>query len=900
MADTMRAHLATYLDDFDRLGRESTRNIAVVQVKGVRRHATTYAELASMARRFAALLIEREIAAGERVLLWAENSAEWIAVFYGCLMRGVVIVPLDAAGSPSFAQKIIAEVTPRLIVGDAALLAQLPVELPCPRLMLEDLPAALPQSEAPAADGLNHETTLQILFTSGTTGDPKGIVITHGNVLSSIGPIEKGAKPYMHFEWLIHPLRILLTLPLSHVFGQTMGLWIPPILRSELHLENKLVASRIIGHIKRERISVLAAVPRVFALLKAQLEIDSPGLATKLAASTGLKAWQRWWRFRKIHRQLGLKFWAFVSGGGALNAELEKFWSGLGLLVIQGYGMTESTALITLNHPFRVSRGTIGKAMPGREIRIAPDGEILVKGSMISGATWSGGRVMPRADEWLATGDLAERLPTGEFKFLGRKSEVIVTSAGLNLHPEDLEAAFENDAAVAAVAVLPLEMPNGPEPCAVLALRGDGHETAAILARANSQLAEFQQLRHARIWPEPDLPRTSTGKVRRKFLTEWLAGAESSPHQAEVAASEHADWLITIITSLTGTPPAATDDAARLVEDLGLDSLARVQLAAAIEERLGLGSNSAEIANARTLGEMRKLATSNSLPAEAASVSSTPPTHAGLFHTQAHAPGAPSEATLAPQTVDPDLQLDANVTRYIFPRWPWRWPVHWLRVLFIECIMRPLVWFLAAPRVVRTKFPLPAEPMLIVSNHVTEFDGPLVMHALPGKLRRHIAAAMMGEMLESYRHFRDPETAGIRFDLFGPLKYLLVTALFNVFPLPRYRNFQQSFDHAGRAMDRGFNILIFPEGTRSKTGALAHFRGGIGLLVKQANAAVLPVALHGLWALRTRKKRWFRSGEIEVHVGKPIQFSALDSEAEITARLEAEVARLLEGNPLAE
>ncbi len=211
---------------------------------------------------------------GDRVLLWAENSAEWIAAFYGCLLRGVLAVPLDAIGSAEFAARVAADVAPKLAVGDALLLEQLPDDDPLafPRLTFEDWLAALPGEEAGPVAGLSRETPLEILFTSGTTGDPKGIVITHGNVLASVGPIEEGAQPYLRYERLIHPLRILHTLPLSHVFGQTMGLWVPPIFAAELHFENRLVAPRLIETIRRERISVLAAVPRVLALLKTHLE----------------------------------------------------------------------------------------------------------------------------------------------------------------------------------------------------------------------------------------------------------------------------------------------------------------------------------------------------------------------------------------------------------------------------------------------------------------------------------------------------------------------------------------------------------------------------------------------------------------------------------------------------
>jgi long-chain acyl-CoA synthetase len=186
--------------------------------------------------------------------------------------------------------------------------------------------------------------------------------------------------------------------------------------------------------------------------------------------------------------------------------------------------------------------------------------------------------------------------------------------------------------------------------------------------------------------------------------------------------------------------------------------------------------------------------------------------------------------------------------------------------------------------------------MLIVANHVTSYDGPFLEYALPGPIRRRIAVAMSGEMLEDYRHFRNPERATPQPGFFapGPLFYLLLTALFNVFPLPRQRDFQRSFAHTGQALDRGFHVLLFPEGIRSADGRLARFRPGIGLLVKQSSAPVLPMAIRGLGPLKTRSRGWFRSGTVEVRIGTPIRFSPLDTEAAITARLHDEVARLLE------
>jgi long-chain acyl-CoA synthetase len=895
----MRDHLGTLLDDFRRYDRQ----IAVVHHQGNRRRATSYGEIARLAGRFAALLAQRGIEQGDRVVLWGENSAEWIAAIHGCIQRGVLAVPLDAYGTAEFAARVAADVRPKLVVGDALLMRQLPSEWP--KLNFEEWPGALPAEEAGAVAGLGRDTPLQILFTSGTTGDPKGVMLTHGNVLASVEPIEQGAQPYMRYEKPFHPLRFLETLPLSHVFGLMMGLWVPPIFAAEVHFENRLVAPRLIETIRRERISVLAAVPRVTALLKTHLENSHPDLKERIDASAGIRAWKRWWRFRDVHREFGLKFWALISGGGALGGPLEQFWNALGFVVVQGYGMTETSALITLNHPFHVARGSIGKPLPGREVKLGPDGEVLVRGAMISGASWSNGALQPRQSEWLATGDLAEKQAGGELRFVGRKSEVIVTAAGVNLHPEDLEAAIEQEPNVAACAVVATETAAGPEPCAVLAMHGSGDQAAEAIESANQRLAEFQRLRRWVLWPEPDLPRTSTGKVRRKAVAEWLAEIQAAASTARTGAAAtadadafgaSADWLLKLIGEISGEAPAGVGDELRLSEDLQLDSLGRVQLAAAIEERLGMTPESGLLEEVRTLGELRRLVAGEGERERASlpilSVEERGQDEARKLDGKSVTATGPERIAYGSGLEDED---EAAPAKYIYPRWPWLRLFQWLRTGFTEGVMCPLVDMLADPRVVAPHAPASDEPMLIVANHVTTFDGPLVQYALPKPMRRRIAVAMSGEMLEDYRHFRNPERPlGKKgFYLPGPLIYFLLTALFNVFPLPQRRNFQRSFAHAGEAMDRGYNVLVFPEGTRSTEGALARFRGGIGLLVKQSGTAVLPVAIRGLGELKAARRGWFRSGKIEVHLGQPIRFSPEQSEAAITERLHAEVERLL-------
>jgi len=679
---------------------------------------------------------------------------------------------------------------------------------------------------------------------------------------------------------------------------------------------------------------VLAAVPRVMALLMTHLEHTKPGLARRVVASKGIKAWKRWWVFRDVHRTLGFKFWALISGGGALAGPLEQFWYVLGFVVVQGYGMTETTALITLNHPFHVASGTIGKPLPGREVKIGQDGEVMVKGPMISTATWSGGELRQRKDEWLATGDLAEKRATGELRFMGRKSETIVTAAGVNVHPEDLEAALEEQPEIAASAVVAVETASGPEPCAVLAVRGGDTQTAEAVDRANVHLAEFQRVRRWMVWPEPDLPRTSTGKVRRKAVAEWAAEQSSQAAAAPANGSgvRGGDWLYELVVEIAGERPTGGDDL-RLTEDFHLDSLGRVQLAAALDERLADVPMEGAVDAAKTLGDLRRLVEAirssafeerrslegaigsesrngNASQPRSPETGSVAARQQDEGHTAAR-PTDPSTSSLLRSGSDRDGSSEVDATfangsqfrranfekaEFLYPGWPWSKPVQWLRAAFLELIAQPLVSFLGNPRVCAPFKLQTNEPMLIVCNHVTAYDAALVEYALPGRIRRWTAAAMLGEMLEDFRHFRNPDTG--RFMLFGPAAYWLLVAIYNVFPLPRRRDFQRSFAHAGEAMDRGYNVLVFPEGTRSSSGQLAPFRPGIGLLAKQAHAPVLPVAILGLGELKTKGHGWFRSGKIEVRVAEPVRFGPLESEGAITEALHARVAALMHGSGL--
>src|SRR5207302_4697154 len=239
-------------------------------------------------------------------------------------------------------------------------------------------------------------------------------------------------------------------------------LFVPPLLGAAVVFESSGNPAEIVRTIKQEHATALIAVPRILDLLHAGIKREFEGqgksqwLNRTLEKATGRRFLRRAWMFRRIHRRFGWKFWALISGGAALSRDTEEFFRRLGYAVVQGYGMTETASLISLNHPFRSVEGSVGKILPGREFRLAEDGEILVRGESVAAAYWQAGALQPSSQEgWLRTGDLGELDAEGNLRFRGRKRNVIVTPAGLNVYPEDLEAALRKQPGVRDCAVIP-------------------------------------------------------------------------------------------------------------------------------------------------------------------------------------------------------------------------------------------------------------------------------------------------------------------------------------------------------------------------------------------------------------------------------------------------------------
>jgi long-chain acyl-CoA synthetase len=865
----MRSTINSYLEDYLKRGGDT----AFAHARGLRLERWSYRRVAETAFRFARELEARGVSKGERVLLWAANGPEWVAAFFGCALRGAVVVPLDVESAPDFVARVQSQTKARLA------LVSLETErradaLKLPVLRLEELEEVLSARSADTFEprDVTGEDLVEIIYTSGTTAEPRGVCLTHRNLLANLAPLEEEIKKYLRWERLVHPLRFLCLLPLSHVFGQFMGVFVPQLLGGEVHFQDSLNPSEIAGAIKRRRISVAVAVPRMLESLREHVERReaSAGRAEsfkkKLESAARMHPLKRLWTFRRLRRHFGWKFWAFVTGGATLEEETESFWRRAGFAVVQGYGMTETASLITVNHPFKSGHGSIGRALPGQEMMLDESGEILVRGANVSPGYWREDRTVPLADGgWLRTGDLGSRDEAGNIYFRGRKKDVIVTAAGLNVYPEDIEAALNRQPEVREAAVVGVEGARGPEPVAVLIMRDDSTDPSTAIERANETLARHQRVRRWHVWLGADFPRTPTHKVRKRDILERIQAerrdestrpcsckSNASLQTSDELAPGRVAEVITSLASLSGGGAnVSLEPSAKLATDLKLDSLGRVELLSALEDRYQIEIDEASFTAATTLEDVERIVR-----------------HGG--------------------------ESDASA-EYPYPEWTQRFPFTWLRVLVLYAVVFPITALLCWLRV-RGASNVRAlrGPALFVSNHITYFDHALILSALPGRFRRSLAIAQEGERL---RWWRRPPTGT------PPLKrlrwlaqYFLTVLIFNTFSLPKASGFRRSFAHAGETVDRGYSLLVFPEGIRTEHQGMNPFKGGIGVLASKLGVPVVPVYIGGLTELKLSGRRGFTApNRVSVNFGPPVTYARDEDPAAITQDLERRVEELTKG-----
>ncbi|HET7840898.1 MAG TPA: 1-acyl-sn-glycerol-3-phosphate acyltransferase, partial [Terriglobia bacterium] len=406
---------------------------------------------------------------------------------------------------------------------------------------------------------------------------------------------------------------------------------------------------------------------------------------------------------------------------------------------------------------------------------------------------------------------------------------------------QDLEAELRKDHSVRDCVVVGLEREGNAQPCAVLLLKDSANKSDAdaIVQRANERLAPFQRMQHWLVWPDADFPRTPTQKP---VLSRILGAAEAAFAERQSGSFQAApSGVLGELLKGISHGRLATNESA----PLQLSSIDRVELLSALEDRYQVDLSETEFASANSLEALERLV----------------------------------------------AQPSQGVATFHYPRWAQSWPARLLRAAAFTVLARPALLILGWPRVSGRENLRAAEgPVLVVANHVTYFDPALILHALPARLRRRLAVAMDGERLESMR--RPPPDNGFFRSLLNRFKYFAVVALFNVFPLPRQAGFRKSFAFVGDLIDRGWSVLIFPEGELTRDGHIAPFRAGIGLLATGLGAPVVPARLGGLFALKQAGKRRAPRGQITIALGSPMPINTARPAEEIAREIQEQVAAL--------
>ena len=835
----------TVSDLVTQLGNLGSRKLFVQRTE-FRTFVWSYQQVQKTAYRLAALLQEKGVKQGERVILWAPNSPQWAMVFLGCLLGGTVPVPIDLRFRADFLQEVQRQTEARLLF--TSYLRPDP-QLGIPSFPLEELEEQL-QSVRPEQfepPRVAEDDLAEILYTSGTTAKPKGVMLTHRNLLSELEGFQPVVPPEPEF-------RFLSLLPLSHIFEQMGGLLLPISRGSLVVYIGPIRPSALLQAMAEEHPNAMMVVPRLLELLRdrsvAEMRRSRGGrIASNLAMRVAphLPLAQRRLLFWPLHHRLGGSLKYLVSGGAALAPELQRFWETVGMVVLQGYGLTETASAITCNRMGEERAGSVGKPLLNQEMRLAADGEIMVKGPNVTQGYYQNPTLTAESfeDGWFKTGDIGELDDEGYLSIRGRKKEIIVTPAGINVYPEDVEAALARVPGVKDSAAVEWH-----ERIHATLLLEEGVDPDEVVRQANEELDSSQKIQGYTVWPQPDFPRTVTMKVSRRQVLEYLQESEKGKRAAASArrggaapGAQGRGPLLQLVAQTAGVSPSKIEESAQLGIDLEMGSIDLLELVSRIEQELAVDLPEEEVTPETTVAQLEELL----------------------------------------------KRGETEPKRGSFPRWALSSPARAVRRALQQLVIFPIL---------RLFCHLEVEGYgnvqglrgghLLAANHTSMLDAPVILMALPEDLRERTAIAAWAE------YFEAPEKSA-REKILRRLEYHLAALLFDVFPLAQTRLFRPSIRYAGSLMDQGMAALIFPEGARTKTGEMGAFKEGVGVMASWLKVPVVPVRVDGLYQLLPVGKTWPRPGRATVRFGQPISFPASASYLEITRRIE-EAVRGLEGS----
>jgi long-chain acyl-CoA synthetase len=908
--------MPTFYDRFIECEERWPNNVALEIQRRDRLENCTYAELRRMAESLGRWTHENKFAHGSRLALMADNHPRWVAVYLGIIAAGCTVVPLDTAlhsdqltkllkdsGSSALfcdaqhtqiARDAVANLNVPLVLMDPDRASQLPSDD-----WLGNLPAIFesgPGTFTPVPSAPDDVAAL--LYTSGTTADPKGVMLTHTNMLGEVEAV---------FNWVdLGPGDALLgVLPMFHVLAQMANLMIPLVKGASVVYLETLNTAELLRALRERNITAFAVVPQFFYLIHERIfqEVAKRGaIAQKLLRmlmnvnrhlrKVGMNSGPM--LFRKVHESLGKKMRYLVTGGSRFDPAVAQDFYALGIDVLQAYGLTETTAAVFATSPSDNVIGSVGKAMKGVEAKIVDPqtqendgpatGEVALRGAVVMKGYWQRPEATAAVlrDGWFYTGDLGYFDADGNLFLTGRKKEVIVLSNGKNIYPEEVEMHYLKSPYIKELAVIGLEgrtADGGERLHAVIVPNFDVLRQKKIvnakevirfdIESLSQQIASTKRIGSYEIWQD-DLPRTSTRKIKR-FEVEKLVKANQSrnladnsefPAEQTLTADESA-WLdqpgvdraLKIVRESARTPPHTLRPVHNLELDLGLDSMQRVELLSHLEGQLGGDIPESQLSAIYTVGDLVNAVLKSA--ATGAGGPGTKTTFAGW------------KAILS-EPPDPTAVLGLSRPQPISDAF-------WYMVSRLIQIIALDRFHLRVSGIEK----LPTNGAYIIcSNHQSYLDPPILAGVLPPRVFDKLFAVGTSEIFGK----------GLMMRLARSLRVVVVDPDANLIPALRAGAY---------GLRQGRPLMLYPEGERSIDGTPRTFRKGAAILSIHMQVPIVPLAIEGFHDAWPRNQAFQRFTPLKMVFGDPIlpppESEASDEAYEkLTAELKARVVGMWE------
>ncbi len=870
---------AANLFDLFRLATERFKDKPAMQVRREGRwvrysYDEAFRATGSIMRR----LQERGLAAGDRIVLCAENGPEWGLVYLSAMRAGFIVVPLDPQLPPSDAWAAARYARAELVIAGRTTLAGLGEHRSPKDVVLVTMDDALIPPPGASRDlgpdpvSVDRASVASILFTSGTTVAPKAVPLTHANFMAN-------AEALLAVHSMGPTDEILSVLPMYHVFEFTAGFLIPLFRGATITYVEQLKGAEIVAAMQATGTTIMLVVPRLLRMFHDSIEnrVTSGGIFQRsafrafgtLSNWTGHRLGKR--LFSRLHRAFGGHLRMFVCGGSRLEPDLFHAFRRLGFSVYEGYGLTETSPVLTVNPPGDSRAGSVGPALPNVELEIRNTnlegiGEVWAKGPSVMNGYLDNPEATRQVlvDGWLRTGDLGRRDAEGYLHLTGRAGDLIVTGAGKNVYPDEVEARYADLPYTKELCVFGVPSEDGmgdfvnavvvvEEPAASGLDRSSiEREIRLAAATISESLPTHQRIATLHFW-DRELPKTSTLKAKRSLIREMVRsegsaglhhddpGADQPRSIPEVTTTAQQAALVgvqQILAKKSKRSEHVIHPGMHLLLDLGIDSIGKIDVIGAVEGQFGMKIDDAAAAKIARVSDLLHL------------IGDRKPVRGTLrgtdvFRRLIRAGGPDSHAA--------NGQLPAALL-------PTRWLAHGAMSVLMNSYIRVEAHGLEnVPS---------AGAFILAPNHTSHLDAPSILTAVAGRRRVWVAGA------EDYFF----KTALRRF-VFGKL--------FDTIPFDRQADGVVGLRRCGEALAGGDGLLFFPEGTRSLDGIRQPFKIGVAVLATEQGVPIVPVRIDRAFELLRKGRRFVRPGVVRVTFGTPIHAASVEASADPMASFQA-------------